>query len=159
MSPFGVNVLLAFSWAALTSDFSFTSIVVGYLIGFAALWVVQPLYQRKSPYFLRSWRLAKLIVTFIKDLFVSSLRVAWDVLTPQDLSEPAIIEMPLDVEGELQILLVTNLISLTPGTLSLDISPDRKTLYVHAMFAHDPEALVRELKEGVERQVMEVFES
>jgi multicomponent Na+:H+ antiporter subunit E len=66
--------------------------------------------------------------------------------------------MPLDVQSDLEILLVTNLISLTPGTLSLDVTPDRKTLIVHAMFADDPEALVKELKNGMERMVKEVFE-
>ena len=80
------------------------------------------------------------------------------MLTPQDLSKPALIEMPLDVERDIEILLVTNLISLTPGTLSLDVTPDRKTLIVHAMFAEDPEALVHELKDGMERRVMRVFQ-
>jgi multicomponent Na+:H+ antiporter subunit E len=62
------------------------------------------------------------------------------------------------VQSDFEILLVTNLISLTPGTLSLDVTPDRKTLIVHAMFADDPEGLVRELKDGMERMVKEVFE-
>ena len=66
--------------------------------------------------------------------------------------------MPLDVTSDLEILLVTNLISLTPGTLSLDVTPDRKTLIVHAMFADDPDALIAELKDGMERMVREVFE-
>ena len=95
---------------------------------------------------------------FLYELIVSSVRVAWDVLTPTQLSNPAIIEVPLDVKSDFEILLVTNLISLTPGTLSLDVTPDRKTLIVHAMFADDPDALVREMKDGMERMVMEAFE-
>ena len=61
-------------------------------------------------------------------------------------------------KSDLEILLVTNLISLTPGTLSLDVTPDRSCLIVHAMFADDPDALVAELKGGMERMVLEVFE-
>jgi multicomponent Na+:H+ antiporter subunit E len=53
---------------------------------------------------------------------------------------------------------VTNLISLTPGTLSVDVSADRSTLLVHAMFGADPEGLVRDLKGGMERMVKEAFE-
>jgi multicomponent Na+:H+ antiporter subunit E len=56
------------------------------------------------------------------------------------------------------ILLVTNLISLTPGTLSLDVTDDRKTLFIHAMFADDPDAIRAQLKGGMERWVKEAME-
>ena len=69
------------------------------------------------------------------------------------------IEMPLDVKTDAGILLVTNLISLTPGTLSLDISPDRKSLSVHVMFLDDPDALCKELKNGVEQRVINAVET
>ena len=80
------------------------------------------------------------------------------MVTPTHLSQPGIIAMPLDVEGDGEILLVASLISLTPGTLSLDVSSDRKTLYVHAMFVEDPDALRQELKQGMERSVIEAVE-
>ena len=99
-----------------------------------------------------------LVLFFLYDLCVSSIRVAYDVLTPKDQSNPAILEMPLDVKSDIEIMLVTNLISLTPGTLSLDVTPDRKTLIVHAMFADDPDAVIAGLKSGMERMVKEVFE-
>lgn len=158
MNLFAVNTLLAAAWAGLVADFSVQTIVVGYLLGFAALWMAQPLFGESSPYFSRVWRSIRLILFFLYELVVSSIRVAWDVVTPRHQSRPAIIEMPLDVESDIEILLVTNLISLTPGTLSLDVTPDRKTLIVHAMFAEDPDALVAELKNGMERMVKEVFE-
>jgi multicomponent Na+:H+ antiporter subunit E len=158
MNIFALNILLAFVWAALWSDFTLFQLVVGFHVGFAALWLAQPLFNTPSPYFRRIYRVARLILFFVYELIVSSLRVAWDVITPTDLSNPRILEMPLDVKSDLEILLVTNLISLTPGTLSLDVTPDRKTLFVHAMFADDPDALVAELKDGMERMVKECFE-
>ena len=66
--------------------------------------------------------------------------------------------MPLDAKSDGEIFLVADLISLTPGSLSLDVSPDGKTLYVHAMFVDDPEALRRDLKQGMERRVIEALE-
>ena len=87
-----------------------------------------------------------------------SLRVVWDVITPRHLSSPGIIAVPLDVESDEEILLVSNLVSLTPGSLSLDVSDDRKTLYVHAMFVDDPVQARREIKRGIERRVKEAFE-
>jgi len=158
MNLFAFNIVLAVVWAALTASFTLTSLLVGFVLGFVALWLAQPLFEQPQSYFLRVWRILRLTGFFLYELIVSSVRVAWDVVTPKHRSNPAIVEMPLDVESDLEILLVTNLISLTPGTLSLDVTPDRKTLIVHAMFADDPEALVRELKGGMERMVREVFE-
>jgi multicomponent Na+:H+ antiporter subunit E len=120
--------------------------------------MIQPLLGGPSPYFRRAYTWSRLVVMFHYELVVSSIAVVWDVITPTQLSRPGIIKMPLDVKTDAGILLVTNLISLTPGTLSLDISDDRKTLYVHAMFADDPEAIVRSLKDGMERWVMEAME-
>ena len=158
MNLFLLNILLAVIWAALWGSFTQAQFLVGFLIGFITLWIAQPLFGGPSGYFLRAWRIVRLILFFIYDLCVSSIRVAYDVLTPQDLSNPAILEMPLDVKSDIEILLVTNLISLTPGTLSIDVTPDRKTLIVHAMFADDPDAVIADLKSGMERMVKEVFE-
>jgi multicomponent Na+:H+ antiporter subunit E len=158
MNLFAVNIVLAVVWAALMASFTLTSLLVGYVLGFGALWLAQPLFDQPQSYFRRVWRILRLTGFFLYELVVSSFRVAWDVITPRHKSNPAILEMPLDVQSDLEILLVTNLISLTPGTLSLDVTPDRKTLIVHAMFADDPDALVKELKDGMERMVKEVFE-
>jgi multicomponent Na+:H+ antiporter subunit E len=158
MNLFALNILLAVVWSALWADFTLLQLIVGFHVGFAALWLAQPLFNEPSPYFRRAYRVVRLVLYFLYELVVSSIRVAWDVVTPAHRSKPAIVEMPLDVRSDLEILLVTNLISLTPGTLSLDVTPDRRTLIVHAMFADDPEALVAELKGGMERMVREVFE-
>ena len=157
MNLLTLNLFLAGGWAALTGNFTLASLASGFLIGFAALWVARPLFG-DSRYFGRTWRILRLIGLFLYELVVSSFRVAWDVITPVHLSRPGIIAMPLDAEGETRVLMVANLISLTPGTLSLDVSPDCETLYVHAMFVEDPEALRRELKEGMERRVIEAME-
>jgi multicomponent Na+:H+ antiporter subunit E len=152
-----VNIALAFAWAALTASFTLPSLIVGYALGYGALWLAQPLYGGSSGYFGRTWRSIRLAVLFLYELIVSSIVVVWDVLTPEHKSRPQILEMPLEVESDFAILLVTNLISLTPGTLSLDVTPDRRRLIVHAMFADDPEAVIAGLKR-FERWVKEVVE-
>ena len=157
MNPLAVNLLLAIAWAALVGSFTLVSLALGFGLGYFALWVARPLFGSTS-YFERVFRVLRLAALFVYELVVSSFRVVWDVLTPDHLSRPGIIALPLDVEGEGGILLVSNLISLTPGSLTLDISPDRRTLYVHAIFAEDPDGLRRELKEGMVRHVIEVLE-
>jgi multicomponent Na+:H+ antiporter subunit E len=158
MNLFLLNLLLAVIWAALWGSFTLTQLVVGFHVGFVTLWIAQPLFGGPSGYYLRAYRIVRLVLFFLYDLIMSSFRVAYDVLTPEDKSNPAILHMPLDVKSDIEILLVTNLISLTPGTLSLDVTPDRKTLIVHAMFADDPDAVIESLKSGMERMVKEVFE-
>ncbi|SFS09352.1 Na+/H+ antiporter subunit E [Yoonia litorea] len=158
MNLFLLNLLAAVVWAALWGSFTLFQLTVGFILGFLVLWMLQPLLGGPGSYYLRAYRIVRLILFFIYDLLMSSLRVAYDVLTPTDHSNPKILEMPLDVKSDIEILLVTNLISLTPGTLSLDVTPDRKTLIVHAMFADDPDEVVQSLKNGMERMVREVFE-
>lgn len=157
MSLFAINIALAFAWAALTGTFTLPGLIVGFTLGYGALWLSQPLFNERSGYFLRTFRVLKLAIVFLYELVVSSVRVLWDVVTPEHKSNPAILELPLEVETEFGILLTTNLISLTPGTLSLDVTPDRKRLIVHAMFADDPEEVIEGLRR-FERWVREAVE-
>jgi multicomponent Na+:H+ antiporter subunit E len=83
--------------------------------------------------------------------------VLWDVVTPSHISRPGIIRLPLDARTDMEIMAVANLISLTPGTLSIDLSDDRHYLYVHVMFLDDVDVVRRELKDGLERRVLEVL--
>jgi len=157
MNAFVYNLVLAFCWAAISGSFTLGTLLTGAVLGYFALWLSQPLIGVERFYFIRVYRVVRLALYFLWELLLSSVRVAWDVIRPFPANNPKIIEVPLDVKSDLEILLVTNLISLTPGTLSLDVTPDRKTLLVHAMFATDPEAEIAGLKAGMERMVLEVF--
>ncbi len=151
-----LNGLLATGWAALWGSFAWPTLASGLVVGYFALWTVRPLFG-ETTYFGRVWRVIGLALFFLFELVVSSLRVVWDVITPDHRSRPGIIAVPLDVKDDGQIMVVANLVSLTPGSLSLDVSDDRKTLYVHAMFIDDPEESRREIKDGLERKVLEAF--
>lgn len=157
MNLFAVNLLLAVVWAMLTGSFTLASLVTGFVLGFAALWILRPLMEAPRSYFLRTLYWLRLIVMFHYELVVSSLEVMWDVVTPRHRSRPAVFDLPLDVTSDAGILLVTNLISLTPGTLAIDVSDDRRTLRVHAMFGEDPDAVRRQIKSGMERWVRDAL--
>ena len=88
---------------------------------------------------------------------LSSLRVARDVISPRPRFRPGIVGVPLDAETDGEITLLACLITLTPGTLSLDVSEDRKTLFVHSMWIGDPDGFRREIKDGFERRVLELM--
>jgi multicomponent Na+:H+ antiporter subunit E len=100
----------------------------------------------------RVWAIVALCGLFVYELFVSSFRVAWDVITPRHRSRPGILAVPLEASEGGEITLLANFISLTPGSLSLDVSADRSVLFVHMMFIDDPEterAAVRALEQRV----------
>ena len=111
----------------------------------------------ESGYFRRTRRLLLFLPWFLWQMVVSNLRVAYDVITPWHTSKPGVVAVPLDAETDLEITLLANLITLTPGTLTLDVSEDRKTLYLHAMFITDPEDVRREIKDGLERRLLELL--
>lgn len=152
----GVNLLIMLGWAVVTGDYSSGSLAFGFLVGFGALWIAGGLFGERR-YHARVIGAVRLLAYFLVDLVKSSLVVAWDVLTPTLHARPAFIEMPLDATSDVEIMFTANLISLTPGTLSIDVSPDRRTLLVHAMYADDPEAVIAGLKAGMERQVLEAL--
>lgn len=158
MGLFFFNLLLAIAWAGFTGAMSPLNLAFGFLLGYLALLWLAPFFQLDRRYTLAVWRWGRLIVMFHVELFISSFQVIWDVITPGQSAEPALVEMPLDVKSDIGITLVANLISLTPGTLSIDVSEDRKTLTVHAMFATDKDELIKSMKDGMERWVKEAVE-
>lgn len=156
MTPFATNLVLAFVWAALNGGIGLPSLLVGFLIGYVVLFILQPLFGN-SRYCRKLFDGTMLALYFIYELIISSLKVSWDVLTPTQRSQPALIAVPIEANTNAEITVLANLVSLTPGSLSVDISEDRSHLLVHAMFVDDPEAFKEELKNGMERRVLEAM--
>ena len=94
---------------------------------------------------------------FLRDLVVSNLRVAYDVLTPTHYMRPAVVAVPLRAKSDGAITILANMISLTPGTLSLDVSSDRSVLYLHVMYL-DNEDDLREQIRKLEDRVLALLE-
>ncbi|MCE9683822.1 Na+/H+ antiporter subunit E [Halomonas alkalisoli] len=150
------NLLLALAWVILSGDFSGPNLVVGLVFGYITLVLIEPQVPALKGYPGRIPRILRFLGFFIKELVQANLRVGFDILTPPWHMKPGVIAMPLEARTELEITMVANLISLTPGTLSLDVSDDRKVLYIHAMFLDDEEELRRNLKE-MECRALELF--
>jgi multicomponent Na+:H+ antiporter subunit E len=148
------NLLLALVWVFASGRFSIENLLLGWVLGLAILTLTLP--ERRGTYALRVWRVALFVLFFMKESVVSALRVAHDVLTPRARMRPGVIGVPLDDLSDAAITLLANLVTLTPGSLTLDVSRDRKTLFVHVMFLHDVERTRRHLKEEFERRVKEV---
>ncbi len=151
-----MNVFLALIWAAATGNFGPANVLLGFGLGFIVVVFAQRAvgtggYGRKAVLTVR------FVLFFIYELFKANLRVAYDVITPSQYMRPSIVAIPLSVKTDTEITVLANLISLTPGTLSLDVSDDKSVLYIHAMFVDDPDELRHEIKAGFERRVIEVL--
>jgi multicomponent Na+:H+ antiporter subunit E len=154
---FLVNVLLAVAWVFITGGFSVVNGFFGFLLGLGALSLIREQIGTIG-YVRRVRRVTSLAFLFLYELVMSAIRVFKLVLTP-DLSklEPGFIAYPLTVDRDFEISLLANLITLTPGTLSVDVSDNRRTLYIHAIHVPDPEALKEDIATGFERKIMEAF--
>lgn len=142
---------------ALTGWESTASRLLAVTLGmFTLSWPVAYFIARQ--YFYKLPRLVNLILFFIKELVIANLNVAYDVLTPTTLMRPCIVAFPLEAKTDYEITILANMISLTPGTLSLDLSKDKKYLFVHAISFKeiDVEEIKSGIKNGFEKKLLAV---
>jgi multicomponent Na+:H+ antiporter subunit E len=109
------------------------NLIFGFVLGYIVILISLP--QEGSYNYIKKFRIViSFLFFFLWELIKSNIKVAYDVVTPKDHMKPGVVSYTLEANTDLEITLLMNLISLTPGTLSLDVSFDRKTLYIHAMY-------------------------
>lgn len=156
MTLLALHLTLMLLWAMATGALGLVNLAVGFVVGGLVLHFVGPALGDPR-YAVRALGIVRLTLFFLKELVVSSVRVAVDVLRPTMAMRPALVAVPLDLKSDGAITLLANLVSLTPGTLSVDVADDRSCLYVHAMYGDDPEAVRRSIKHDFERRIQEVM--
>jgi multicomponent Na+:H+ antiporter subunit E len=154
---FLLNVILSVAWAALTGDFAPGSLIFGFALAFVILWIG---FRRSesSRYFTRVIYAVDFAIFFISALIAANIRMAITVLSPRLVLRPAVVGIPLDLRSDVAITVLMNLITLTPGTLSLDVSSDRKMLFVHGLWVENPDRFRSNIKQGFEKRVKELFD-
>jgi multicomponent Na+:H+ antiporter subunit E len=152
------SILLALAWAALQGEFTLGNLLAGYAIGYVILALLARGGVMPSTLASRTARAVGLAGFFAWELVLANVRVAADVLRPRTAIRPAVVAIPLDVTTDGEILLLSMLINITPGSVTIDLSDDRRTLFVHVMHMTSAEASRREIKEGFERRVKLLFE-
>ncbi len=153
---FLMNLLLSFIWVALTGSMYYTNFLFGFMLGFGILWIMNR-NESDQRYFFRVPKVLGFVLYFLLQIIKANLQVAYDVMTPKYFMKPGVVRYPLNATSELEINLLSTMISLTPGTLILDISEDKKSLYIHVMYLNDPKVFVKEMKTGLERRLLEIL--
>ena len=158
MNPLMTVIVLALVWGAISGNFSGLNLLLGAGIGAIAVVLLSRI--SGSGKSLRRLRSAiSLGLLFIYELLVSAVKVTLVVLSPnlRATLRPAIVAFPLTIKSDAEITLLANLITLTPGTLSVDVSADRSLLYVHTLTLDTREALIVDIASGFEAKVREVY--
>lgn len=151
-----VNIGMAVLWMSLQGEFNSGHFISGFVVGYLVLLICRPALPESS-YTRKVWQVANLVVYLLWHILLANVQIALRVLSPRLNIQPAMIAVPLRARSDLEITLLANLITLTPGTLSVDLSANRSTLYVHAMDLRDPRQFKRSIREGLERRVLEVL--
>lgn len=150
-----VNLFIAIIWMLLAGSFTFGSLFFGYLIGLFILFVLRRFLEFDF-YIVRVWAIIKLISLFFVELVKANIDVLKIVISPQLTNKPGIVAVRTRLDTKLEITLLAALISLTPGTTSMDFSPDGKTIYVHSLHVPDKEEMIEQIRNTFERAIMEV---
>ncbi len=144
MIAFGSIWLIALAWCFLQGSFSLANLILG---GFLSILVFS--FSHSFNGMDQSWGKLKaairLVLFVLRELVVSSLRIAWDILTPTVYARPRIVRITVGDLDDVAITVLANAISLTPGSLALEVSHNRKHLYVHLMYAEDQDAAVKQI--------------
>ena len=153
---FLMNVLLTVIWVALTGSFSYLNFIFGFLISFFFFYFISSENEDKK-YFTISFKVIGFFFYFLYEIFKANVQVAHEVMTSNLNMKPGIIKMPLDAKTDLEITLLSTLISLTPGTLVLDVSEDKTVIYIHGMYLEDREKFIQSIKNGLEKPLLEIM--
>ncbi len=150
-----LNLAIAFIWMFFHNQWTVGTFTIGYLVGMALIFSLRR-FLPQQVYFRKIIPITRLVLLFCKELVLSSLVVAREILRPKLRIRPGIIAVPTILKTDLEVTLFACLISLTPGTLALEVSPEGDTLYIHAMDIFDVEQSVNDIKGTFEKAIMEV---
>ncbi|KKB34987.1 Na+/H+ antiporter subunit E [Bacillus thermotolerans] len=150
-----LNFFLAFLWMFIQVSFDASTFIIGYLLGAILLYGMRRFFKTEF-YLRRVFAVIRLILLFFKELIMANIDVLRLILRPKLNIQPGIFALPTDLKKDWEITLLSSLITLTPGTLVIDVSDDQKILYVHAIDLPDVEDAIHSIKNSFEKAIKEV---
>ena len=154
--PF-LTLILAIVWVLLQNEVTSGMVVFGLILGIVIPWITS-VWWPDTPQSFRLDRMAVYSVIVMWDILVANVQVAWIVLTvPNAKLKPAWIVIPLELKQPEAITILAGTITLTPGTVSADLSDQGHSLLVHVLHTDDPDGIRDEIKSRYERRLLEIF--
>jgi multicomponent Na+:H+ antiporter subunit E len=150
-----LNVFLAWIWMFLNISYDSVTFLKGYFFGLIIIYLFRRFFHTRF-YLYRVMAVIRLFFIFIRELLLSNISVLKVILKPKLDIRPGIFALKTELTQDWEITILANLITLTPGTLVVDVSPDNQTLYIHAMDIADAEEAIDSIKNSFEKAIMEV---
>lgn len=151
-----LSLLLFVVWQFLSEGVSGASLVMGLVLA----WIIPQLTKEfwpERPPAIRIWKLPSYLAIVLYDIITASISVATLILSRRD-PRPVFVSYPLELENPMAITILAGTISLTPGTVSADVSDDRKLLLIHALDAETADEVISDIRERYERRLKEMFQ-
>ncbi len=152
----GLSVAIFLLWAALTNVASFGMMLLGGLLALGLPFAVRSFWPN-APHLARPMSVPGFAARVLADIVIANWAVARRVIGPVERLQPAFIEVPLDIRDPFIATLLASIVSLTPGTVSIDVDTVSWVLKVHALDAPDPEALAHQIRQRYEAPLREIF--
>ncbi len=151
-----LSLILFTTWQLLSDGVSGASVVMGIILAWLIPQITQGFWPER-PAFIKSWKMPAYLAIVLKDIVVASFSVARLILSPRQ-PRPIFVCYPLQLEHPLAISILASTISLTPGTVSADVSDDQKTLLIHTLDAGSDQEVIDAIHKRYERPLMEMFQ-
>ncbi|OEH84583.1 cation:proton antiporter [Desulfuribacillus stibiiarsenatis] len=153
-----MNFIVAIVWTLLQDEVTATRFIIGWIIGMLVLIPFRRMFIKRL-YLYRVWAIIDLTLIFLREVLIANFTMAKMVLSPKLEIKPGFFAYPLEIKHEVQITVLAGLICLTPGTISVDVSDDNSTLYVHAIHLPECEKTIEDIKNLFEKRILEVAKS
>ncbi|QED46563.1 Na+/H+ antiporter subunit E [Cytobacillus dafuensis] len=150
-----INLFIAFLWMFLQDEWSILAFFAGYLVGVIVLFSLRRFFPT-SFYLKRFIAIMKLFILFVQESFISSIAIIKEVIRPKIDVAPGIFKMETELEGDLEITLLALLLTLTPGSVVMEVSPNNKVFYLHALNMPDSKQAVLQSQIKYEKAIKEV---
>ncbi|MGG4488398.1 Na+/H+ antiporter subunit E [Metabacillus idriensis] len=150
-----LNFSIAFTWMFLKGEYSVQDFFNGYFFGLLMIFALRRFFNHRF-YLWNVFAVLKLLYIFNRELIMSNLAVLKVVLAPKMTARPGIFKLETELKKDWEITILANLITLTPGTLVVEISDDNRYLYIHAMDLADAEEARKDIKNTFEKAIQEV---
>ncbi|NEW89585.1 MULTISPECIES: Na+/H+ antiporter subunit E [Rhodopseudomonas] len=152
-----MSLLITGVWVALINSVSVGSVVFGLLLGIVVPLLTSP-YWPNRPTLRRPHKLIGYAAVVLWDIVVSNVQVAyWVLLRSNDSLRTQFVVVPLDITSREAIVLLAGTITMTPGTVSADLSADGRAILVHCLHTTDPDEAVSQIKSRYERRLQEIY--
>lgn len=151
-----LSLSLLLIWLLLVNQVSVGHLLLGAFLGWAIALLTRMFWIDARPV-AHPIKLLRFLLLVLLDIVRANIEVAQRILGPQASLRPGFVVVPLELRDELALIMLASIISLTPGTVSADLSDDRRRLLLHCLDVADPAALVAEVKARYEAPLLEVF--